>query len=314
MRTVHTVRELQAALRERRRAGESIGLVPTMGAFHEGHLSLIRRAREDSGVVVVSLFVNPTQFNDSSDLDAYPRDEARDAALAAELGADYLFAPSPLEVYPDGFATTVSVVGLTETLEGVHRGRGHFDGVTTVVAKLFNVVAPDVAYFGQKDAQQVAVIKRMVRDLDLPVRIEVCPTVREPDGLAMSSRNVHLSPADRARAAALNRALEAISGAIETGERDPAAAIARGRAELELCADRARVPGARVGADAGIRVPNRRRRAGRDRSARRRDPADRQPHDPRALDRPWGSAGASASDGGKHRNERETLNTCSARC
>jgi pantoate--beta-alanine ligase len=233
MRTVHTVRELQAALRERRRAGESIGLVPTMGAFHEGHLSLIRRSREDSGVVVVSLFVNPTQFNDSSDLDAYPRDEARDAALAAELGADYLFAPSPLEVYPDGFATTVSVAGLTETLEGVHRGRGHFDGVTTVVAKLFNVVAPDVAYFGQKDAQQVAVIKRMVRDLDLPVRIEVCPTVREPDGLAMSSRNVHLSPADRARAAALNRALEAISGAIETGERDPAAAIARGRAELD---------------------------------------------------------------------------------
>ncbi len=233
MRTVRSVRELRAALGERRRAGQSIGLVPTMGAFHEGHLSLIRRAREDSDVVVVSLFVNPTQFNDSSDLDAYPRDEARDAALAAEIGADYLFAPSPLEVYPNGFVTTVSVAGLTETLEGVHRGRGHFAGVTTVVAKLFNMVAPDVAYFGQKDAQQVIVIERMVRDLDLALRIEVCPTVREPDGLAMSSRNVHLSPADRARAAALSRALDAISQAIEAGERDPAAAIARGRAELE---------------------------------------------------------------------------------
>ena len=232
MRTLRNVRELRAALGQLRRAGRTIGLVPTMGAFHEGHLSLIRRAREDCDEVVVSLFVNPTQFNDATDLDAYPRDEGRDAALAAELGADYLFAPSPLEVYPDGYRTTVSVSGLTETLEGVHRGRGHFDGVTTVVAKLFNMVAPDVAYFGQKDAQQVIVIQRLVRDLDLPIRIEVCPTVREPDGLAMSSRNVHLSPADRVRATALNRALSAVSAAIAEGERDPASAIALGRAEL----------------------------------------------------------------------------------
>ncbi len=232
MRTLRNVRELRAALGQLRRAGRTIGLVPTMGAFHEGHLSLIRRAREDCDEVVVSLFVNPTQFNDATDLDAYPRDEGRDAALAAELGADYLFAPSPLEVYPDGCRTTVSVSGLTETLEGVHRGRGHFDGVTTVVAKLFNMVAPDVAYFGQKDAQQVIVIQRLVRDLDLPIRIEVCPTVREPDGLAMSSRNVHLSPADRVRATALNRALSAVSAAIAEGERDPASAIALGRAEL----------------------------------------------------------------------------------
>jgi pantoate--beta-alanine ligase len=203
-----------------------------MGAFHEGHLSLMRQARQECDEVVVSLFVNPTQFNDSRDLDAYPRDEVRDAALAAEIGVDYLFVPSALEVYPDGFATTVSVAGLTEPLEGVHRGQAHFDGVATVVAKLFNMVAPDVAYFGQKDAQQVTVIRRLVRDLDLPVRIEVCPTIREADGLAMSSRNVHLKPEDRRRAAALHQALEAIAETIATGERDAAVALSRGRSEL----------------------------------------------------------------------------------
>ena len=232
MRTLRTVSELRATLAEPRRAGDSIGLVPTMGALHEGHLSLIRRARADCDVVVVSLFVNPTQFNDAGDLSSYPRDEARDAALAAEAGADILFAPPLEQVYPPGFSTTVSVSGLTEVLEGAHRGKQHFDGVTTVVAKLFNMTGPEVAYFGQKDAQQALVIERMARDLDIPVRIEVCPTVREPDGLALSSRNVHLSDAERKRATALPRALGAARAAIAGGEHDPAAARAKALAEL----------------------------------------------------------------------------------
>ena len=232
MNVIRTVTELRAELLEPRRAGRRIGLVPTMGAFHEGHLSLMRRARRDCDVVVVSLFVNPTQFNDARDLDAYPRDPDRDAQLATEIGVDHLFAPPVDQVYPPGFATTVSVAGLTETLEGVHRGRAHFDGVATIVTKLFNMVGPDVAYFGQKDAQQAVVIRRLVRDLDIPVAIEVCPTVRETDGLAMSSRNVHLSAADRARAAALHRALRAAQDAVSAGERDPGAARERALAEL----------------------------------------------------------------------------------
>jgi pantoate--beta-alanine ligase len=203
-----------------------------MGAFHEGHLSLMRRARRDCDLVVVSLFVNPAQFNDERDLASYPRDEQRDADLAERTGIDYLFAPSGEELYPQCFATTVSVSGLTDTLEGAHRGPGHFDAVTTVVAKLFNIVCPDFAYFGQKDAQQAVVIQRMVRDLDMPVRVEQCPIVREPDGLAMSSRNVHLSAADRARASTLHRALATIQHAIAAGERDPAAARAQALAEL----------------------------------------------------------------------------------
>jgi pantoate--beta-alanine ligase len=203
-----------------------------MGAFHEGHLSLMRRARQEGDVVVVSLFVNPAQFNDPADLTAYPRDPGRDAGLAAELGVDYLFAPAAEEIYPPAFATTVSVRGVTETLEGAHRGRGHFDGVATVVTKLFNIVGPDVAYFGQKDAQQAAVIKRLVRDLDMPIRIEVCPTVREPDGLALSSRNAHLSPGERARATALHRALAAMQAAAGAGERDSVTLRARAVAEL----------------------------------------------------------------------------------
>jgi pantoate--beta-alanine ligase len=203
-----------------------------MGAFHDGHLSLIRSARVDCDVVVVSLFVNPAQFNDAGDLDRYPRDEQRDEELAAELGVDYLFAPPVSEVYPNGFRTSVSVGGVSAPLEGEHRGRGHFDGVGTVVAKLFNMVAPDVAYFGQKDAQQAAVVKQLVRDLDVPVRIEVCATVREADGLAMSSRNVLLSGDERARASALHRALGAVGAAVQAGERDPQAALAHGRAIL----------------------------------------------------------------------------------
>jgi pantoate--beta-alanine ligase len=232
MRIIRTVADLRTALAGPRRAGRRIGLVPTMGALHEGHLSLIRRAREECDEVVMSLFVNPIQFNESADLVAYPRDEQRDAELAAELGVDYLFAPPPEEVYPDGFATTVSVSGISETLEGAHRGRGHFDGVATVVTKLFNMAAPDVAYFGQKDAQQVAVIRQFTRDLNIPVRVEVCPTVRDVDGVALSSRNARLTAAQRARATALPRALAAAEAAVGDGERDVDRVAEVARAEL----------------------------------------------------------------------------------
>jgi len=235
VKTVRTVAELRAELAEPRRAGRRIGLVPTMGSFHEGHLSLIRQAREHCDTVVVSLFVNPTQFGEGEDLDAYPRDEQRDAALAEAERADLLFAPPVAEVYPDGFATTVRVHGLTDVLCGDpdRRGPEHFDGVTTVVSKLFNMVAPDVAYFGQKDAQQALVIRRLARDLDIPVRIEVCPTMREHDGLAMSSRNVHLSAEERHRAPALWRALDAADSLVSGGERDAVAVLAAARSELE---------------------------------------------------------------------------------
>jgi pantoate--beta-alanine ligase len=232
MRTVRTVADLRAALDGPRRAGRSIGLVPTMGALHEGHLSLIRAARAENDVVVVSLFVNPAQFNEATDLDAYPRDEARDTNAAAHAGADLLFAPPVEEVYPPGFSTTVRVAGLTEHLEGEHRGTDHFEGVATVVCKLLNMAQPDVAYFGRKDAQQAAVIRRLVRDLDIPARIAVCPTVREPDGLALSSRNVHLKGTDRERALALSKALEAAADAVKRGERDPDAVAAAGRAAM----------------------------------------------------------------------------------
>jgi pantoate--beta-alanine ligase len=217
--TVRSARELRDLLRPERRAGRAIGLVPTMGALHEGHLSLIRRARAQCEVVVVSLFVNPAQFDERSDLERYPRSEREDARLAEQAGADILFAPPAEEVYPPGFATCVEVLGITDRLEGAVRGSAHFRGVTTVVTKLLNIVAPDVAYFGQKDAQQVAVIRRMVQDLNVPVRIEACPTVREPDGLAMSSRNARLSPAERIRATALYRALHTAQGTASGGER-----------------------------------------------------------------------------------------------
>jgi pantoate--beta-alanine ligase len=233
MKIVRTVSELREALAPHRRSARTIGLVPTMGAFHEGHLSLMRRAREITDVVVVSLFVNPAQFGPSEDLAAYPRDEDADAALAEAEGVDVLFAPPVEEVYPDGFATVVKTGGLAEILEGEHRGRDHFDGVTTVVAKLFGMALPDVAFFGQKDAQQALVIRRMVRDLDMPVRIEVCPTVREPDGLALSSRNAYLDAAERERAVALSRALAAADDAVSHGERDASAVLAAARAQLD---------------------------------------------------------------------------------
>lgn len=232
MRTLRTVAELRAALAGPRRAGRTIGLVPTMGALHEGHLSLIRQAAATCDEVVVSLFVNPTQFGDAGDLAAYPRDEARDAALAAESGADLLFAPAVESVYPPGFATTIRVTGVTEPLEGAQRGAEHFDGVATVVCKLLNMVGPDVAFFGRKDAQQVAVVRRLVADLDIPVRIETGDTVREPDGLALSSRNVRLTDADRVRALALKEGLAAARASVAAGERDAARVAAAGRTAM----------------------------------------------------------------------------------
>jgi pantoate--beta-alanine ligase len=232
MKTLRTVAELRTQLAPERRAGRLIGLVPTMGALHDGHLSLIAQARATCDVVVMSLFVNPTQFDDAADLSAYPRDEQRDARLAQEAGADVLFAPPTGEVYPQGFATAIRVSGVTAPLEGAMRGEEHFAGVATVVTKLLNMVQPDVAFFGQKDAQQIAVIRRLVRDLDLPVRIEVAATVREPDGLALSSRNARLRNGERERALALPRALQAARAAFARGERDPAAVAADARAAM----------------------------------------------------------------------------------
>jgi pantoate--beta-alanine ligase len=232
MRTVRTVAELRESLRN---APHPIGLVPTMGAFHEGHLSLIRAASRENETVVVSLFVNPAQFGPSEDFAAYPRDESTDARQAEAEGVDVLFIPSVDEVYPEDFATSVEVGGLTDTLEGdpAHRGREHFRGVTTVVTKLFNMALPDRAYFGQKDAQQALVIRRLVRDLNIPVEIRVCPTVREESGLAMSSRNAYLSNEERERAAAISKALGAAEHAVRTGERDADKVLAAARAELD---------------------------------------------------------------------------------
>jgi pantoate--beta-alanine ligase len=230
MKIIRDVESVRAAV-----AGAGrVGLVPTMGAFHEGHLSLIRAARAACDLVVVWLFVNPTQFNEQSDLLGYPRDEGRDAALAAAAGADILFAPSVEEVYPAGFATTVEVAGLGEILEGAQRP-GHFAGVATVVAKMLNMVTAHAAYFGAKDAQQVAVVRRMVADLNIPTRIEVCPIIRESDGLAMSSRNVRLDPDQRVRAAALSRGLDAARAAVDAGETTTAALV--GTVAAELAAD-----------------------------------------------------------------------------
>jgi len=230
VRTLRTIVEVRAALAD---APRPIGLVPTMGALHEGHLALLAQARGDCATVVMSLFVNPAQFAPGEDLAAYPRDEARDAALAREAGVDLLFAPGREELYPEGFDTRVVVGELSEPLEGACRGAAHFDGVATVVAKLLNIVAPAVAYFGQKDAQQALVIRRLVRDLDIPTVIEVCPTVREADGLARSSRNAYLTAAERRRAVGLSRALRSAAALIAGGERDGDAALAVARGELE---------------------------------------------------------------------------------
>jgi pantoate--beta-alanine ligase len=235
MRIVRSRAELREALAGPRRQGKRIGLVPTMGYFHAGHLSLMRRARRDCDVVVVSVFVNPTQFGPGEDLGSYPRDEDRDAELAGLEGVDLLWTPDAEQMFPEGFASAVEVDNdLTGVLEGdpEQRGPSHFRGVTTVVAKLFNSVQPDVAYFGRKDAQQAVVIERMTRDLDFPVQIEVLPTVRDDDGLALSSRNAYLDREQRERATAISRALRAAERAARDGETSTGALVQAARNEL----------------------------------------------------------------------------------
>lgn len=222
---VDSIRAVREHVAGARRAGKRIGFVPTLGALHEGHFSLIRSAKQQCDVVVVSIFVNPTQFNDPKDLANYPRTLDADVAACAELGVDLVFAPSADEMYKPDAVTTVRVAKITEPLCGQDRP-GHFEGVTTVVAKLLNIVQPDVAYFGQKDAQQSLVVRRMIRDLNMPVEIVVCPTVREPDGLAMSSRNAYLSAEERRQARSLYRALRGAAEAVTAGQRDPVALIA----------------------------------------------------------------------------------------
>lgn len=219
---------MRAASRAARRAGKRLGLVPTMGALHEGHLSLVRAARAGSDVVAASIFVNPTQFGPNEDLAKYPRSFERDCQMLEREGVDFVFAPSVEEMYPAGAVTWVTVEGLSEKLDGRSRP-GHFRGVTTVVSKLFHVVEPDRAFFGQKDAAQVANIRRMVRDLNLPVEIVVCPIVREPDGLAMSSRNAYLNSEDRKRALVLHRSLLRVKELVDAGEKDAVRLAAAGQ-------------------------------------------------------------------------------------
>ena len=228
MRLARTIEETRRFLAATRAEGRSVALVPTMGAFHAGHEALMHAARESCDVVVVSLFVNPAQFDQASDLAAYPRVEDEDALIAERAGVDLLFAPPVQEMYPAGFATTVTVRGISEVLEGAHRP-GHFAGVTTVVCKLLNIVGPDVAWFGAKDAQQLLVVRRLVADLDMPVRIAALPTVREADGLALSSRNRRLSADERRRALAVPRSLAAAAAAIDSGADDPADVERAGR-------------------------------------------------------------------------------------
>lgn len=211
LRVLHSIREMRDYKAER-----PLGFVPTMGYLHEGHLSLLRRAREECASLVLSIFVNPLQFGPAEDLDRYPRDEERDLELAREIGVDAVFIPAAEEMYPEGFTTEVRVRGLEDVLEGAARP-GHFAGVATVLAKLLNVVGPDKMYIGQKDAQQAVIVRRMIEDLHLPTRLLVCPTVREPDGLAMSSRNVYLGPGERSAATVLYRAL---SEARDSGDRE----------------------------------------------------------------------------------------------
>jgi pantoate--beta-alanine ligase len=231
MKVLRTINETRILSRAARARGSRLGLVPTMGALHEGHLSLVRAAKSKSDVVAASIFVNPRQFGPNEDFSRYPRDLEKDLALLEKDGVDLVFVPSVEEMYPQQSVTLVAVEGLSERLCGNSRP-GHFLGVATVVAKLFNIVEPDLAFFGQKDAAQHAVIRRMVRDLNLPVRIEICPIVREPDGLAMSSRNAYLSPEQRNDALVLFRALTRAQEVFQAGERDPAALIAAAKQEL----------------------------------------------------------------------------------
>ena len=218
MEVVKETGRIRDVVERARTAGRVVGLVPTMGFFHEGHLELMKRARAECDLVVVTLFVNPTQFGPAEDYEAYPRDFERDRALAEGVGVDYLFAPEAEEMYPEGFQTSVSVERLSKVMCGAAR-TGHFDGVATVVAKLFNIITAHKAYFGQKDAQQLLIIRRMAKDLDFPVEVVAVPTVRERGGLAMSSRNRYLSPEERSAATDLYRSLEAAASLIESGEK-----------------------------------------------------------------------------------------------
>ena len=239
MRLVRQARQMAHVAQALRRAGKTVGFVPTMGALHDGHLSLIRAASRQTQVVVVSLFVNPLQFGPTEDYARYPRDLKRDLHLAKAGGCDLVFAPDVSQMYPNDFRTFVEVEGLSDRLEGASRP-GHFRGVATVVAKLFSLVQPTIAYFGQKDYQQVLIIQRMVKDLGIPVAIRLMPTVREPDGLAMSSRNVSLSPDERRQATVLHRALQLARERIRAGERNP-------RRVVDVMQDRIRrEPAARV--------------------------------------------------------------------
>jgi pantoate--beta-alanine ligase len=217
MKVCHSIEEMRAASRTVRRAGKSLGLVPTMGALHEGHLSLVRAAKEQCDQVAASIFVNPLQFGPNEDLAKYPRNFERDRELLQQEGVDFIFAPSVDEMYPKGAVTYVAVEGLSDRLCGRSRP-GHFRGVTTVVSKLFNIVEPERAFFGQKDAAQATIIRRMVRDLNIPVQVVVCPIVREPDGLAMSSRNAYLDPEQRKMALVLYRSLMAVQERFDHGE------------------------------------------------------------------------------------------------
>lgn len=229
---VETVAGMKALSREWKRAGRTVGFVPTMGYLHEGHLSLVRESKTRADVTVVSIFVNPTQFGPNEDLAKYPRDLPKDAAYLERAGVDVLYHPPAREVYPPGYRTYVEVEGLQDKLCGRSRP-GHFRGVATVVLKLFETVGPDLAFFGAKDAQQVLIIERMARDLDLGVEVVTCPLVREPDGLALSSRNAYLSPEERQAALALSIGLRWAERAVAAGERDPAKVVAGIRAVLE---------------------------------------------------------------------------------
>jgi len=233
MELVHTVAALRSRLGSPRRAGQAIGLVPTMGYLHDGHMALVRACVARSALTVVTIFVNPTQFGPNEDLAAYPRDLAADRTRCREAGADLLFVPEVAAVYPPGFQTHVDPGPLAEPLCGAFRP-GHFRGVATVVAKLFNMVQPDAAFFGRKDFQQAAVIRRMALDLDHPIEIVTVDTVRDPDGMAMSSRNAYLGADERARALGLSRGLFAAARAFAGGERSAPALVARARAEMGL--------------------------------------------------------------------------------
>jgi pantoate--beta-alanine ligase len=219
MEIINRKQRMSSLARKLRRENKTVGFVPTMGALHEGHLALVKEARQMCDIVIVSIFVNPTQFNDKKDLDKYPRDLTTDAAMLAEYQADYVFAPDADEIYPNGFSTFVYVENLTETLEGASRP-GHFRGVATVVTILFNTIRPDFAFFGQKDAQQVAVIKRLTTDLGFDTEIVVIPIVREESGLAMSSRNARLNSDERQKASIIYKALREAKFAVKNGERN----------------------------------------------------------------------------------------------